>query len=148
MAERTDARQRRFEQLLEEWDDDFVDRDSVPTIGYDVDFVAERFVLVEESTYGNGKWITLHETPTDAGSYHDSSEYPHDYDIKALIDLDTGDEYDAITDFDTDKQGSDAGELAHDIAEALEAALPEGVVIGEDERAVILQVIEAKKEYA
>jgi hypothetical protein len=152
-AANMNVRHQRYEALLKEWDGNFVDRDSVPMIAYDVDWSTERFVLVEDSTYGNGLYITVHATPSDAGDYHDNSEYPQDYNIQALIDLDTGEEYSTVTDFVTRLDvapserpaGVTAPDLAHEIAEALEAEAPEGVVYGEHERHIIRRVLERQE---
>jgi hypothetical protein len=54
-----------------------------------------RFLLVERTHYDGLHYLTTHETPEDAADYHDGQEYPDDWSIVELIDLDTGRTFDA-----------------------------------------------------
>lgn len=59
---------------------------------------AWRYVLVEESRYSKGDfYLTMHPTLDDAASYHDSQEYPEDWDIRFLVDVKRGWRYTAFT---------------------------------------------------
>lgn len=53
----------------------------------------ERYLLIERSSHGGDPsyCFTTHDEPIDAIDYHDSQEYPGDWDIDEIIDLDTGD---------------------------------------------------------
>ena len=62
----------------------------------------ERYLLVEQSTYDGSIHFSLHENKEGAAFYHDTQEYPEDWAIKALVDLDSGEHYFAVpsTSFD------------------------------------------------
>jgi|SRR5581483_1792633 len=53
----------------------------------------QRYLLVERSIYDHTVWVTLAESLEAAGEYHDTQEYPEDWTIEGLWDLDTGEEY-------------------------------------------------------
>jgi hypothetical protein len=56
----------------------------------------DQFCLIELSRYG-GYWISTHASRTAAAAAHDGQEYVEDWDVVALVDLDSGDEYTAET---------------------------------------------------
>lgn len=76
-----------------------IDKYEPEAVGTPLDVLAEtladegRFVLVERSVYGPGHWITSWRTLGAAGEYHDGGEYPEDFLIVKLVDLDTGEAY-------------------------------------------------------
>lgn len=49
-----------------------------------------KFLLIETSRYDGTFWLTAWDTPDDAASYHDCQDYPEDFNIHGLYDLDTG----------------------------------------------------------
>lgn len=54
----------------------------------------DRYLLVERNRLDTPLYyITSHKTPEGAGAYHWGQEYWADYDIRLLLDLDTGDRY-------------------------------------------------------
>jgi hypothetical protein len=48
-------------------------------------------LLIEKGTYGTW-WLTLHENKAEAIDYNQNQEYPEDWDILALVNLNTGEE--------------------------------------------------------
>ncbi|MFP5319487.1 MAG: hypothetical protein ACLGI2_14495 [Acidimicrobiia bacterium] len=59
---------------------------------------AGRFLLVEVAHRHDGlHWMSAHDSPDDAAAYHDSQEYAEDWLIVTLVDLDTGDTFEAET---------------------------------------------------
>lgn len=59
------------------------------------------FILVEQANSDGGYWITQHDNPQSAADYHDMQEYAEDYEIVELIDIATGESFEAHTDFVT-----------------------------------------------
>lgn len=57
----------------------------------------QQFCMIEVNTRDLTAWISTYPDPAEAAREHDSQEYPGDFDIEALIDLDTGDRYVAVT---------------------------------------------------
>lgn len=57
----------------------------------------EQFLLIEESRFDGEVCVTTWNTPAEAADYHDGQEYPEDWPIKKLIDLDTGNELRPVT---------------------------------------------------
>lgn len=53
-----------------------------------------RYLLVEQTHYDGGHYLTTHAAPEDAADYHDGQEYPDDWTIIELVDLDTGRTFD------------------------------------------------------
>ncbi len=84
-------RQAHYRHVLAQFPNEWSDPDSVP----DPDLLTEhqRYVLVERSVHDSSVWVTLAETLEAAGEYHDTQEYPEDWPIVGLWDLDTGEEY-------------------------------------------------------
>lgn len=55
----------------------------------------DRYVLIERNLLGTPVYyLTTHATPEGAGAYHWGQEYYADFEIRLLVDLDTGDRYD------------------------------------------------------
>lgn len=52
-----------------------------------------RWLLIERSAYDASRFLTIHATPREAAEYHDTQEYPEDWGIVALVDLDTGERF-------------------------------------------------------
>ena len=52
----------------------------------------ERYVLLEKSTYDGSLWVSTWEERDDAVAYHYGQEYPADWTIEYVYDLDTGDQ--------------------------------------------------------
>lgn len=53
----------------------------------------DRWCLVERSVGESRRYVTLHTSREQAGDYHYGQEYPHDWDIEDLVDLDTGERW-------------------------------------------------------
>jgi len=49
-----------------------------------------RYLLLERSTDGNGHFASVHHSPDAAAEYIDGQEYPDDWELVTLVDLDTG----------------------------------------------------------
>lgn len=58
---------------------------------------AERFLLVETNRYDGSAYVTVHESAEAAAQYHDRQEYPEDWPIQTLIDLDSDARFSPIT---------------------------------------------------
>jgi hypothetical protein len=56
---------------------------------------AGRFLLVEQSRYDARHFLSSHASPEQAAAYRDGQEYPEDWEIVTLVDLDTGHEFEA-----------------------------------------------------
>ena len=54
---------------------------------------AGRFLLVEKSRYDALHFLSAHDSPEQAAEYVDGQEYPDDWKIVTLVDLDTGDAF-------------------------------------------------------
>jgi hypothetical protein len=54
----------------------------------------EQYVLIENGLF-EPIWVTCHHTPADAAAYHLGQEYLEDWNVHSLIDLDTGQRFDA-----------------------------------------------------
>ncbi len=52
-----------------------------------------RYLLVERSVIGGGTFWTTWDSLEDAGSYHVDQECPEDWDVKYVLDLDTGERF-------------------------------------------------------
>lgn len=83
MGLQAERRRRRFDELVE--------GEHV----YDTDGTANltnlgRFVLIERSKFDRDIYVTDWDDPSDAADYHDTQEYPDDWPIEVLVDLDTG----------------------------------------------------------
>jgi hypothetical protein len=69
--------------------DSRIDRVQVDAYGETYrDSALPRFALIESSP--TGAWLTLHDTPEGAATYHEAQPYGADCPIEKLIDLDTG----------------------------------------------------------
>ena len=80
-----------FEELVEQYP---------PSDGWEVAEDADDdlpFVLIEASIYDGGHWLTRWVSLDAAADYHDGQEYPDDWDIVEVVDLSTGDRYQATT---------------------------------------------------
>lgn len=88
---RTNARQKRWERLL----DDLVHIENDNEIEGDAEL--EQFALIEQSRYDGSCWVTLWSCASDAASYRDASEYPEDRPNFYLLDLDTGQRHEPST---------------------------------------------------
>jgi len=51
------------------------------------------FLLIERSVYDASLFVTVHESLAEAADYHDVQEYPDDWTIEYVLDLDTGERY-------------------------------------------------------
>lgn len=56
---------------------------------------AGRFLLVEQSRYDPRHFLSAHADPGEAAAYRDGQEYPGDWEVRTLVDLDTGEEFEA-----------------------------------------------------
>lgn len=56
-----------------------------------------RFLLIEQNTRGEGWWASRHGTAQEAATYHDEQEYAGDWYECRLVDLDSGETFDALT---------------------------------------------------
>lgn len=54
-----------------------------------------RFLLIEVSRFDSTVFVTSWDSVEDALAYHDGNEYPEDWPIHRIVDLDEGVEYDA-----------------------------------------------------
>ena len=54
-----------------------------------------RYLLVERSRYDGSHWLSSHASMANAADYHDGQEYPEDWNIVGLYDLETGRKLDA-----------------------------------------------------
>jgi len=74
-------------------DDGYIWDDSdVPPVAVVADMaMPDRWCLIERSVGESRRYVTLHDSREQAGDYHYGQEYPHDWDIEELVDLDTGD---------------------------------------------------------
>lgn len=60
----------------------------------------DRYLLVERNLLNTpGYYVTSHRTPEAAGAYHWGQEFPADYEIRVLVDLETGDRYEVEQQF-------------------------------------------------
>jgi hypothetical protein len=57
----------------------------------------ERFLLIERSIYDRQLYLATYNSPEDATGAHDSQEYPEDWPILRLVDLETGEDVDIET---------------------------------------------------
>lgn len=60
-----------------------------------------RWCLIEQSRYDGSYYVSRHETEEDAARAHDNQEYVEDWSALVLIDLATGEEYAAQTEYRT-----------------------------------------------
>ncbi|MFN2506244.1 MAG: hypothetical protein ABR540_18865 [Acidimicrobiales bacterium] len=56
---------------------------------------AGRFLLVEQSRYDARHFLSAHDSPEQAADYWETQEYPSDWEIVTLVDLDDGAEFEA-----------------------------------------------------
>ena len=56
---------------------------------------AGRFLLVEQSRYDALRFLSAHADTEEAAAYRDGQEYPEDWAVVTLVDLDTGEEFEA-----------------------------------------------------
>lgn len=56
-----------------------------------------RYVLVEQAGQGGGWWLEYHPSPDAAADAHDNQEHPEDWTAKLLVDLETGQRWQAHT---------------------------------------------------
>lgn len=87
----TANRRANYRKVLARFPNEWSDPDAV-VLPKDI-LPTQRFVLVERSVHDSSVWVTLAETLEAAGEYHDTQEYPEDWPIEGLWDLDTGEEY-------------------------------------------------------
>lgn len=80
----------RLTDILDEYPTD--SQEEAPTVE-SLDDSNDRIILIEKNNRSGYYWLTIWLTPHDAVDYHFSSEYPGDYDIVDIIDLDTGERY-------------------------------------------------------
>lgn len=52
-----------------------------------------KYLLIEISRYDGNAWVTDYATLAEAAEYRDTQEYPEDWNVEALYDLDTGEKY-------------------------------------------------------
>lgn len=50
---------------------------------------AKRYLLVEASRFDGALYLTSHDSPEDAATYHDTQEHPDDWPIHQFVDLET-----------------------------------------------------------
>ncbi len=75
----------RYAEVIERWDA----RINVPDMP-ETATASYRFALVEEGRSDGSHWLSLHDTPELAASYHHEQEDAADWMILELVDLDTG----------------------------------------------------------
>lgn len=56
----------------------------------------KRYLLVENNRRNSGYWLSSHDSPEAAAYYHDGQEHPADWTVVVLLDLHTGDRYQAV----------------------------------------------------
>ena len=66
-----------------------------------LDVVKGDFILVEKSRHDSSYYVTVHDTPQGAAEYHDGQEYPEDWNIEFLENVETGEILEPQTSFTT-----------------------------------------------
>lgn len=68
--------------------------DMIPEFAVEDDI--PQWLLVEANRYDSTYCLSVHASRRDAADYHDNQEYPEDWSIKVLVDLDTDERYGAV----------------------------------------------------
>ena len=83
----------------------------------------KRFALVEKQRTGGGYFLSDWESADAAAEYHDGQEGPEDWEVAALVDLDTGEELTADTTTRFARADAAAAEISDDRALDLVATM-------------------------